>query len=381
MAQPGTDTWRWIFWMNVPLCAMILVLLYVCLQFNRPRLPSYVQELKSLDFIGMALLAASTVLILLGFTWAGTKYSWQAAQILVPILGGISGLVAFWIFERSSYPTRPLVPAYMLTQRTAILISAVTFCYAITLYWIIFTVPTYFQAVQLSTAAAAGLKTLPFAIAIIPVCVVAGILLTRWGRYKPMHVVGCAVTAIAVGLMSSMDRDTHIALWILYLVLGALGMGTLMNTMLPGFQATLTSETEQAAGTAAWNFIRSFGYIWGFGASTAIFNSVASAHADMVSDVPLQTELRAGRTLAFAVAAQIKSFGDPVSDQLHSVLTLSIQRTLLLGIMFPCLALLFSLFEQEIALKTTIESDFGLTEDGTRSGSVETTWSKKSESV
>src|SRR5438094_5227954 len=70
-------TWRWVFYVNVPVgIAALLVLIFLM-----PTLQGKAKEV-SIDYIGAALLIVGTVLLLLGFTWAGTLYDWFSAQIL-----------------------------------------------------------------------------------------------------------------------------------------------------------------------------------------------------------------------------------------------------------------------------------------------------------
>ena len=87
-------TWRWIFYLNLPIAGISLVLLYLFLHVKYKK-DTARNNIKRIDFGGNALLVASVISVLLALTWGGTAHPWSAWQTLVPLILGIIGLMAF----------------------------------------------------------------------------------------------------------------------------------------------------------------------------------------------------------------------------------------------------------------------------------------------
>ena len=126
----------------------------------------------------------------------------------------------------------------------------------------LFFLPVYFQAVLGSSPARAGVQLLPSIAIAIPFAIVAVLLLAKFGKYKQLHFFGFALNTVGLGLFALLDENRSIAEWVIFQIIAAGGSGFVLNTLLPACQTPL-EEKDQAAATATWSFIRSFGNIWG----------------------------------------------------------------------------------------------------------------------
>ncbi|OTA93644.1 hypothetical protein M434DRAFT_11465 [Hypoxylon sp. CO27-5] len=97
------------------------------------------------------------------------------------------------------------------------------------------------------------------------------VALTRWGRYKPVHILAFALQTLGLGLFTLQNEETTVAQSAVFQCIVSLGLGMVFSTMLPAFQA-FTHERDLAACTAAWYFIRLFGHVWGVAIPGAVFN-------------------------------------------------------------------------------------------------------------
>ncbi|KAL7623673.1 hypothetical protein AAE478_005225 [Parahypoxylon ruwenzoriense] len=354
-----TTSWRWVFYINLPIGTFSFVLLFLFLRVNWNKSGTASEKLRRLDYIGNGILVSSTVSILIALTWADVAYPWGSWHILVPLVLGLGGMVLFIVFESLPFVSEPVMPLGMFSNRTAIIVYVSTFLNSVQNYWSFFFIPLYFQAVRLATPAESGVDLLVFSLVAIPGAAISLVVLSKWGRYKPLHVLGSALFTLGIGLFSTMDQDTSTVAWVWINIVPAIGGSMLSNTLLPAFQASLT-EADQAAATASWSFMRSFGNIWGVAISAAVFNRFTAAYAPTVDDPRARALLTSGNSYASATKAFVESFEEPVRQQVRTVFTMALQKVFLIGVPFSGLILLLALFEKEIKLRTELKTEFGL---------------------
>ncbi|OTA99866.1 hypothetical protein M426DRAFT_268491 [Hypoxylon sp. CI-4A] len=358
-------SWRWVFYINLPIGALAFILLFVFLRVKWDKSSTAYEKMRRLDYVGNGILIASTVSVLIALTWADVLYSWGSWHILVPLLVGVGGIVMFVVFEGLPFVTEPVMPLRLFHNRTAILVYLITFLNSVQNYWSFFFVPIYFQAVRLASPAESGVDLLVFSLVGIPGAAIALLILSKWGRYKIIHILGSAMFTLGIGLFSIMNQDTSTAAWVWINIAAALGTSMLTNTLLPAFQASV-KEADQAAATATWNFVRSFGNIWGVAISAAIFNSFTAAYAPMVDDPRARASLTSGNSYSSATKAFLESFQEPVvRQQIRTVFALALQKVFLIGVPFSGVVFLLTLFEKEIKLRTELKTEFGLEEEET----------------
>ncbi|KAL0940270.1 multidrug resistance protein fnx1 [Colletotrichum truncatum] len=354
-------SWRWVFYINLPIGGISLVLLWLFLHVKWDRTTVVADKLRRIDFIGNGILIASTVSVLIALTWAGAVYPWSSYRILVPLILSIAGLAGFCAFEGSGLVPEPVMPLRLFMNRTSAVVYVTTFLNSAAVYWAFFFLPLYFQAVQLSSPARSGVQLLPITLIGIPGAAVSAVILSKWGRYKALHITGFALMVVGFGLWTLLDRHSNLAVWVLVQVVPAIGSGMLLNTLLPAFQAGL-NETDQASATASWSFIRSLGNVWGVAIPAAIFNSYISSYAAEVDDAAAREILTRGDAYASATKAFVESFPSPVRDQIIDVFSKALKKVFMIGISIGALAFVLSFFEKEIKLRKELETEYGLEE-------------------
>ncbi|KAI1656246.1 MFS general substrate transporter [Daldinia decipiens] len=354
-------SWRWVFYINLPIGGLAFILLFLFLRVKWDRSTTAYEKMRQIDYIGNGILITSTVSILIALTWADVLYPWKSWHILVPLMVGVGGLVLFVAFEGLPFVADPVMPLRLFNNRTAVIVFVVSFLSSAENYWQFFFIPLYFQGVRLSSPSQSGVELLVYSLVGIPGAAVALLMLSRWGRYKIIHIIGSAMFTLGVGLLSIMDQNTSTAAWIWINIVTALGTSMLTNTLLPAFQASI-KEVDQAAATASWNFIRSFGNVWGVAIAAAIFNSFTASYGPVVEDPRARALLMSGNSYASATKAFVESFEEPVRQQIRTVFTLSLQKVFLIGIPLSGVVFLSVLFEKEIKLRTELKTEFGLEE-------------------
>jgi MFS family permease len=256
------SNWRWVFYLNLPIGGVALGLLVVFLQVRYERKMSLKDKMRRIDFVGNAILILSSLAILIALTDAGAKATWSSWRIILPLALGFTGLIIFGFYESSKFPTEPTVPPRLFTNRTTVIAYILSFVMAITGLWEIYFLPVYFQAVKGSTPSGSGVQVLPTFMFLLPAAITGGFLTTKFGRYRPLHLIGYALLTISFGLLSTLTSSSGAAAWVLYQAIAAIGSGLVLSSVLAALQADL-DDAGNASSTAVFAFIRNFGAVWG----------------------------------------------------------------------------------------------------------------------
>lgn len=136
-------SWRWVFYLNLPISGVALILLGSVLQVRYTK-DSARNSLKRIDLGGNALLITSVVAVLIALTWGGDKYSWASWHIIVPLILGLLGIIAFLIVESTTLVPEPTMPVRLFANRTSLGGYALTFIHGILLYWALYFLSVYF---------------------------------------------------------------------------------------------------------------------------------------------------------------------------------------------------------------------------------------------
>ncbi|KAI0446925.1 DNA repair protein RAD50 [Xylaria telfairii] len=352
--------WRWVFYINLPFGGVAFILLILFLQVKWKKELSTWERLKRLDVVGNAILIGSTFAILWALTYGGTRYTWNQGNVLAPLIIGLSGLIIAFFWEMSPWCKYPVMPPLHFKNRTSAAAFFLSFMTLLLAFWFNFFYPIYFQAVLQNSPTIAGVNTLPRAIFFPLFAAIGGWVVTKTGRYKPIHLVSSALVPLAMGLSAILDQNSSKAEWIFFQIFAGIGGGAMISTTLQAVQAALP-ESEVATSTGTWSFIRSLGTIWGVSVPSAIFNN----RFDQLSqqfEPDLRSMFTRGKAYEHATADFIRSF-DPATRQIviRSYVE-ALKRVWQIGVVFAGVTFLAVFFEKEIHLRTELTTEFGLDE-------------------
>ncbi|KAL2159570.1 hypothetical protein VTH06DRAFT_2139 [Thermothelomyces fergusii] len=356
------STWRWVFYINLPIGGASLVALFVFLRVTTPPGGTFVEKLKRIDFVGNAIFIAATVSVLIGVTWGGAVYPWKSANVIVPLVLGFVGIGLFLAYEWT-LAKNPSLPRGAVVERTAATVLAVTFLTTLCTYWAFYFMPIYFQGVKAKSAFWSGVDALPLFAGLFPFAIIGGILLSKFGRYKPLHLIGMAIVTVSFGLFSLLDRNSSTAAWACFQLLCAVGSGLMIAILLPAMQAPL-DESLVAASTGVWTFVRAFSTVWGVTIPAAIFdNEVARKAAAQLSDRSLVAHLAGGKAYQFATKEFLDGIADPAArSEVIDIFTSSIKIVWYVGTGFAGLGWLLVWLEREVTLRSKLNTKFGIEE-------------------
>ncbi|KAI1144956.1 major facilitator superfamily domain-containing protein [Nemania diffusa] len=347
--------WRWIFYINIPICALPLA---VVIFFMDVATGNGAMKLKDIDFLGNLIFIPSTISVLLGLVTGGSEHPWSSWNVVLPLALGVAGWVAFIVQQHfASYPSLPL---HLFRNRTSAAGFGLNFFSAVLLETVGYFLPIYFQAVFGTTVSASGIDFLPITIGILLSAALAGILLSKFGSYRPLHVGGFAVSIVGCGLFTLLDERTHTVVWVFFEVITAIGLGITVSTILPAILAAL-SESDVASASAVFAFVRSFGFSWGVTIASVIFNATIDKNLYMVSS-KFQNMLRDGR--AYSFASQGQRLGKVVDadewSKVVGVYITSLRAVWWFALGVSAVSLLLVSFEKGLALSTELKTEYGL---------------------
>ncbi|CAD6446131.1 2b786199-f3c9-4435-9480-7ab88f4ac46b [Sclerotinia trifoliorum] len=358
------SSWRWVFYINIPVASLGLLLIVLFLHVKWQKERTLMQKLRRVDFAGNAVFIAATISILIALTNAGTVYSWSNWRTILPIVLGFAGLGVFVLYEWSGYCAEPTLPPVLFTNRTSATGFALTMLHAMFLYWEIYFLPVYFQAVCGSSPARSGVQLLPTVINLMVFAGVGGVLMEKLGRYLPLHAAAFALMTLGFGLFTLLDRHSSTAEWVIFQIIYAAGAGLPIGTLLPSVQAELKEEYTATA-TGTWAVLRSFGTIWGIAVSAAIFNNRFVHLIGNIDDQMTRAALSGGRAYELATKAFMSTLdtNQRLKGQVTEVYTESLKLTWQVAIALAGFGFLLVFLQREVTLRTELETEFGLVVD------------------
>lgn len=357
--------WRWIFYMNLPICALALagILIFMRVKTGAKSTEEIEKsKLKQLDYVGSLIFIPSMLAVLIGLVMGGIQYAWSSWRIILPLILGIVGWIVFHIQQH--FTRNPSVPTRLFSNRTSAIAFVLTFLSSVLIQSILYFLPLYFQAVLGTTVVRSGINFLPLAIGTLIFAVTAGILLSKLGTYRPLHAVAMALSAIGFGLFTLLDSNSSKVVWIIFQLIASAGAGMIMSVLLPAIMAALP-ESDVAAATAAYSFIRTFGYVWGVTVPSIIFNAVFNKHLPSISDPYLRSQLKDGAAYEFASQAHRLrgTYPADVWAEVTQVYTTSLRTIWWMGLGLSIFGFFAVGLEKHLELRNDLETEYGIDDE------------------
>ena len=355
----SSTSWRWVFYINLPISGLTLTIMVLFLRVTYKRSPTWKYAVARIDYIGNAVFIASITSLLLGLIMGGTVYPWKSWRTTLPIVLGVFGWALFHVHQASSICKEPTMPPQLFTNRTSFTALFLVFVGSMLLEWTVYVLPIYFQSVLGTTPLKSGINILPLNAFMIPSAAVAGALLTRFGKYKPFHWTGFALLTLSCGLFSILDSKTTKAEWIFFQIISGIAIGFPLTTTLPAIQAALP-ESYTATSTGTYALVRSFGFTWGITIPSVMFNNRINALLDLdrINDPAVRAALVNGG--AYAYAPMVSVLEGRARTQTFDVYSDALKTVWEVGIAFSLVGLVAVFAEKNIEMRTTLDTEFGL---------------------
>ncbi len=344
-------SWRWIFYVNLPLGALALVVLGVTLPSTAKR------GRPSIDYLGATLLAGGLSAIVLVTSLGGTTWAWGSGKVVLVGALGVALIVAFLFAERRA--REPVLPLSLLRDRVFAVAGSLSLIVGFALFGAVTFLPLYFQTVDQASPTEAGLHLVPMMVGVLTMSIVSGRVISRVGRYRAFPILGTLLMSAGLVLLSRLDTETSAATADLYLLVLGLGLGSVMQVLVLAVQNAVDYSVLGTA-TSGVTMLRGIGGSLGTAIFGTIFSTQLASQLRATLRGPLAVQASHGVRLTGAQVARLAPAERHIYQHAY-VHALSPVFVMAAGV--AALGFALSLFLEDRELRGTAAANTGL-EDG-----------------
>jgi EmrB/QacA subfamily drug resistance transporter len=255
-------SWRWVFYVNLPLGITALAVLWFGFPNIRPARTN-----RPIDYAGAVTLVLAVVPMLLALSWGGSEYAWTS-----PIVFGTFAFAAVMtavFLGVESRAKEPIIPLTLFKNRTVSIATVAMMLMMIGMFGTFLFIPLFIQGVIGTSATASGTVMMPMMLTMIVSGIVGGQIISITGRYKILALCGLIVSAIGMYLLSQMGPDTGYMVVVRNMMIVGLGLGPTMPVFTLAAQNSVPFN-QLGVVTSLTQFARSIGSTLG----AAVFGSL-----------------------------------------------------------------------------------------------------------
>jgi EmrB/QacA subfamily drug resistance transporter len=338
-------SWRWVFFINLPVGAVALAAIALRLHLPVRRSPHRV------DFLGAGLLSVAIATLLLATVWGGVDYPWGSGQIIgLFIVSAISTLLFLW---RERFAKEPILPLSLFKNEIFSVTAVLSFIVGMVMFGAIIFIPEYQQIVRGDSATKSGLMMLPLVAGIMTASLTSGRLMSKYGKYRMFPIIGSSLIILAFWLFSHIAIDTsrlYLGIWMFIL---GIGIGQVMPVLTLAVQNAVARK-DLGTATSSVVFFRNIGSTLG----AAIFGTILTNRLAHHINESLPTTI-AG-SVSEGLQKSATSLASVSADVKHTVLNafaMSFHDVFLIAIPFAVVGLIVALFLKESPLRTSHDDE------------------------
>jgi EmrB/QacA subfamily drug resistance transporter len=333
-------SWRWIFYINVPIGAIALIVV-------ASQVPGKLSRVHhTIDYLGTALLSLAATALILLTSLGGTTYPWASAPIYILGISGAVLIALFVLAERRA--AEPILPLHLFRTRVFSMTSVVGFIVGFGMFGAITYLPAFFQVVRGISPTLSGVYLLPLMAGMLVVSITSGQVIARTGRYRFFPIVGTALMTIGLYLISLMSPSSSTVTDSLSMLVLGMGLGGVMQVLVIIVQNGVP-HSELGVATSGATFFRSIGGSFG----TAIFGAIfANVLVGKLSSHLHGLHLPAGFNPSEVTPAALGHLTAAVRDGFVAGYAESIQTVFLVAVPISALAFLASWLIPQVELRS-----------------------------
>ncbi|HET6697747.1 MAG TPA: MDR family MFS transporter [Nocardioidaceae bacterium] len=336
--------WQWIFFMNVPLGIVALVITTAAL-----RIP-HVRREHSIDYLGAAIVVASVSTILLYTAWAGPDLGWTAGTSLALLVAGIVLAFVFVLVERRA--AEPIIPMRLFGNSIFSVANLFGFLIGVAMFGAMIFIPVYLQVVDGMSPTRSGLAMIPMVVGIFTTSIFAGQMMTRTGRYKVFPILGAGVVVVALLLLSRLEADSPYWYAGLSMYIMGAGLGFTMQVLVTVVQNSV-ARSDMGVATSTVAFFRQMGGSFGTALFGAVLTSRLAVHmSDALAHAPRGAVPSGGAEVADVAnnVQAIKQLPDPLHDLVTGAFSAALSDMFLTAVPLVLVALGVAFLLKEVPL-------------------------------
>lgn len=276
------SSWRVVFYISIPIS--VINGLCMLLFSKMPDIASSEDlstgaKLREVDILGVCLFFPCVVCLVLALSWAGVTYSWSDFRVILTLtMSGVLALIfGYWQHYRKD---SAILPLRILKQRNVFLSGLFSFCNSGSLFVLTYYLPIYFQAIRGANTLTSGVMSLPLVGGLIIAGIGAGHITTWIGYFNPSMILSTVLSAIATGLISTLQPRSSVAVWVSFQLLAGLGCGLGFQQPYIAVQTT-ASNSDIPIALVTIGFTQRLGNIIALAIAQNIFNSQLSTELEI----------------------------------------------------------------------------------------------------
>jgi EmrB/QacA subfamily drug resistance transporter len=335
-------SWRWVFYINLPIGAIALAVIAVVL----PSAAS--KQHHKIDYSGAVLLAGFATAVVLATSWGGTTYPWDSAVIIGLFIGSAVLLAAWFLSARRA--AEPVLRLGLFRNQVFCIAAAIGLAAGFAMFGALSYLPLFLQVAHGVSPTISGVYLLPMVLGLLATSVTSGQLIARTGRYKVYPIVGSALMAIALYLLSTLDENTPSWLMNLYFFFLGASLGLIIQVLVIAVQNTV-SYSDLGAATSGVTFFRTIGGAFGVSVVGAIFtNQLASKLAAALAGKKLPPGFNPAQVESDPSA--IKNLPPDLHHAIVNAFSLALHPAFLIAVPIAVISFILAFFLREVPLRT-----------------------------
>ncbi|KAF1960066.1 major facilitator superfamily transporter [Byssothecium circinans] len=253
-------TWRWCFFINLPLGGITIgvVMLLLRLEESKTTSGKWKETMRELDPLGTILFLPSITCLLLALEWGAAEYAWSNPRIIGLLAAFAVLFTAFVAWQYFTRNTTATIPGRILFQRSVAFGGLSQFCVGATMLSVAMYIPLWFQAIQGVDAMQSGIRMIPLVLSVVVGSISSGGLVQRLGYYTPFMIGGSCFMAVGAGLLTTWNVATKSGEWIGFQIIIGLGVGWMMQQPNLAIQVILEKK-DVPVGTALMSLCQTLG--------------------------------------------------------------------------------------------------------------------------
>ncbi|KAM3541279.1 hypothetical protein ARSEF1564_005778 [Beauveria bassiana] len=253
-------SWRWCFYINLPIGAVSAAVIFLFFQTPRAAVPEQAplkEKILQTDPLGVVLMMGATITYILAVQYGGSAHAWNSSTV-IGLLVGFVAIIGAWVALQYFQGERSMVSPHLVKNRALVVAMIYSFIFAGGFFAAIYYIPVYFQSVHNASPTMSGVRNLPFIIAVTIATIASGAIVSATGYYQPLLIGGGAVATIGAGLLFLFNVNTSTGTWIGYQIVAGAGWGAAFQVPMIIVQGTVEAK-DLASATGMLLFFQGLG--------------------------------------------------------------------------------------------------------------------------
>jgi EmrB/QacA subfamily drug resistance transporter len=338
-------SWRYIFYINLPLGILALVVTNRVLKLPARR------RAVQIDWWGALLLVSGVSAALLATQSGGKDYPWGSWQIVGLFVLGALLVVGFVVRERMA--AEPILPLELFRIQIFRVSNVVSFISGIAMFGALAFLPQYLQLVHGVSATASGLLLLPLLVGLLIMSIASGRYISRTGRYRWFPLAGTVLVTIGLALLTHLGAHTSLAVVGVYILIFGAGLGLFMQVLTLVVQNSVPMQ-QMGVATSAVTFFRSMGGTFGASALGAVLT--ARLMVELPRFLPRTSSVRGGDAVSQVIQSPqalnaLKRSNPALHEGIIQAYSHAIDTMFLVAVPVSALSVVAALFIKQVHLR------------------------------